>query len=316
MSEAPATSGSPARPGQPPADGPPQPGPPPWWRTLRAEPPFLMRIVLGIGFVGLVLAVWWGLTRGSDDPTKADDRPVSRAKLPSPGEVFVSSKRIGYDEAGAKLVVAHATLPELAERDLGAAITASLRRVLMGVLWASLLGIGLGVLAGSYRALAAALNPVVIFLRSIPMGALIPLTVAWFATGETQKEMFIFLAIVPFVFSDTVAAVSSVPQRYIETAETLGARPYQIIGRVLVPLALPDIVTSLRIQIGLALGYIMLAEAINAPDGIGALLNTGERQGLIEQNYLLLFILAALAFAIDFGLRFVQRGVFHYRKDL
>jgi taurine transport system permease protein len=85
---------------------------------------------------------------------------------------------------------------------------------------------------------------------------------------------------------------------------------------VLFPLALPDIVSSLRFQFGLAFGYIMLAEAIAAENGLGAMLNVNEKRGNIEQNYLLLFVIAAIAFAIDWGIRTLQRGVFPYRKDL
>jgi len=251
-----------------------------------------LRIGLGVGLVGLILFVWWFVTRGG--PTEAI---ISPSKLPSPGKVFGS-------------------FGELKARGLTDSIWATMKRVLLGMTYAGVVGVGLGVVAASYRAVAAALAPLVIFLRSIPMGALLPLTVVWFATGEKQKEMFIFLAVVPFVFSDTVSAISAVPQRYVETAQTLGAGRFQIIRKVLFPLALPDIVTSLRFMFGLALGYIMLAEAINADAGIGFLLNNGERRGLIEQNYLLLFLLAAIAFAIDFGIRVFQRGVFPYRKDL
>ncbi|MEZ4367512.1 MAG: ABC transporter permease [Kofleriaceae bacterium] len=277
--------------GGPPAEAPP-PRPPAWWKTLRADAPTLYRLAIGGGFVGLILAVWWLITRGS--PTEAF---ISPSKLPSPGAVFGS-------------------LGGLLDRDLEGALFATMWRVVKGVALAAIIGIALGVSAGSYKAIAAAVNPIVLFLRSVPMGALLPLTLVWFSTGERQKSMFIFLAVVPFVFSDTAKAVASVPQRYLETAETLGASRGQIIRKVLVPLALPDIITSLRFQFGLALGYIMLAEAINTDAGIGVLLNNGERRGLVEHNYLLLFIIALLAFGIDWLIRYVQRGVFPYRRDL
>ena len=192
----------------------------------------------------------------------------------------------------------------------------TLTRVFLGVGLASLVGITLGVLAGSIRAIAAAVNPIVIFLRSIPMGALLPLMVAAFSVGEEQKVMFIFFAIVPFVFSDSVKAISVVPERYVETAQTLGASNRQILVKVLLPLALPDIITSLRFQFGLALGYVMLAEALNAPAGLGHLLNINETRGLIEQNYLLLFVIVVVAFAIDLLIRTLQRGLFRWRSDL
>jgi NitT/TauT family transport system permease protein len=291
-------------PGRPPHDGDPRrkfaptsrhgpllPVPPPWWRTLRADPPFQIRIALGAGLIALVLLVWWFLTRGG--PV---DAIISPSKLPSPAAVFAS-----FDD-----ITEH----------LGEGIAATLERVVLGVLLAALIGVGLGVLAASNRAVGAALTPLVIYLRSIPIGALLPLMVMVFSTGEGMKVAFIFFAIVAFVFSDTVSAISIVPQRYVETAQTLGASNRQILTKVLVPLALPDIVTSLRFQFGLAFGYVMIAEAIAAGSGLGFMLNTNERLGNIEQNYALLFVIAMLAFLIDFLLRYLQRGVFRWRQDL
>ncbi|MBK7536517.1 MAG: ABC transporter permease subunit [Myxococcales bacterium] len=265
---------------------------PPWWRTLRADGPAHVRFALGASFIALLLLLWWVLTRGA-----ATEAIISPSKLPSPGKVFGSF--------GAVM-----------ERDLIGAIIATLSRVFFGVALAALIGIGLGVIAASFRAVGAAMMPLVIFLRSVPMGALLPLTLLWFSIGEEQKRMFIFLAVVPFVFSDTVQAISSVPERYVETAQTLGASRLQIVVKVLLRLALPDIVTSLRFQVGLALGYVTLAEAINTETGIGALINTSDRLGYQEHKYLILFIIALLAFGIDACIRVFQRQLFYYRKDL
>jgi taurine transport system permease protein len=267
------------------------PAPPPWWRTLRADPPAGVRIAIGAGLIGAIVLVWWFVTRGD-----ALSAIVSPSKLPSPGAVLRSFGNLG--------------------NNLADGIIATLWRVLLGVLLAALVGVGLGVFAGTNRAVGSAVAPLVIFLRSIPMGALLPLMLMLFATGEKQKVMFIFFALVPFVFSDTVKAISIVPERYVETAQTLGASNRQILRKVLVPLALPDIITSLRFQFGLALGYVMLAEAIATTNGLGVMLNSNERQGNIEQNYALLFIIALLAFMIDFLIRFFQRGVFQWRRDL
>jgi ABC-type nitrate/sulfonate/bicarbonate transport system permease component len=264
----------------------------PWWQTLRADGPAPVRFVLGASFIAALILFWWIVTRGS--PTEA---MISPSKLPGPGEVFGS-------------------FGSLMDRGLIDAIIATLSRVFLGVTLAALIGIGLGVIASSYRAVAAALMPLVIFLRSVPMGALLPLTLLWFSIGEQQKRMFIFLAVVPFVFSDTMQAMSAVPERYVETAQTLGASRWQIVTKVLMRLALPDIVTSLRFQIGLALGYVTLAEAINADAGIGVLINTSQRLGQQEHTYLVLFIIALLAFGIDLCIRTFQRQLFYYRKDL
>jgi ABC-type proline/glycine betaine transport system permease subunit len=193
--------------------------------------------------------------------------------------------------------------------------------------------------------------------------------------------MFIFLATVPFVFFDSANAVDSVPDTYLDTAYTLGARftplrglqwaaliavayglllglahvamegfpsvaeadgelaaswkwglakavgmglvlgfvlwfpivGFQAIRKVLFALALPDIMNSLRLLFGLAFGYIMLAEVINAQHGLGAIINTSQRQGPREHIYLVLIIIAILAYGIDRALLWAHGRLFPYR---
>ena len=110
-------------------------------------------------------------------------------------------------------------------RTCSSSIVATLRRVLIGFGLAVIVGVPLGILAGSWRVFDAAAAPIALFGRNVPVAALIPLTILWFGIEETQKVMFIFIACVPFVFSDAVRAVTSVPDRYVETAQTLGREP-------------------------------------------------------------------------------------------
>jgi ABC-type nitrate/sulfonate/bicarbonate transport system permease component len=104
-----------------------------------------------------------------------------------------------------------------------------------------------------------------------------------------------------------------VPDRYVETAQTLGASAIQIVSKVLVALALPDIYNGLRHLFGLAFGYIMLAELINAQHGLGYLLMASQRRGMSEHIILILIIIGLLAFGIDRVLFWFQRGLFPYR---
>ncbi|MFN0181862.1 MAG: ABC transporter permease [Gemmatimonadales bacterium] len=265
---------------------------PPLW-SLRLAPPALTgKLVGALGVVALIV-VWALLTMGATPET----RLVSPVVLPSPFEVLASVKSL------------------VTERALFQSIAATLWRVVLGFGLAVLVGVPLGIVAGSWRVIDAAAAPLALFGRNVPIAALIPLTILWFGIGEAQKVMFIFIACLPFVFSDTVAAVVGIPDRYVDTAQTLGAKPGQVIRKVLVPLAMPDVYTSLRNLFGLAFGYIMLAELINAKHGLGYLLSTSQRRGLTEHIILILVVIGLLAYGIDRLLHWLQKGFFPYRAD-
>ena len=251
----------------------------------------MARRLIGAGALGAVVLLWWLATVG----VRPEDRFISPVILPSPAEVVRSFPRL------------------LNDRALVQSVAATLKRVLQGFGLAALVGVPLGVLAGSWRVVEAAGAPLALFGRNLPVAALIPLTILWFGIDETQKVMFIFIACVPFVYSDAVAAVASVPDRYVETAQTLGASPFQIVRKVLVALAIPDIYNSLRHLFGLAFGYIMLAELINPQRGLGFLLIMSQRRGMSDHIILILIIIGLLAYGIDRLLLFIQRGLFPYR---
>src|SRR3984957_10663424 len=209
---------------------------------LRIAPAPRIRLLVGISAVGVVFAFWFIATFGAIP----EHRWISPVILPSPVEV---AKSFG---------------PLWTERDLLDSIIATLRRVLAGFGLAIVVGVPVGIVAGSWRVLEAAVMPIALFARNIPVAALIPLTILWFGIEETQKVMFIFIACVPFVYSDSVHAITSVPDRYVETATTLGASLWQLIQKVLIPRALRDFKKSPPPLLGLAFGYIMLAKLITA----------------------------------------------------
>ncbi len=250
-------------------------------------------VIFGVLCIGLACGAWWFVTRG-----EPEERILSPAALPSPAETFATFHSLWF------------------ERALTRNTWASLQRVALGFALAVAVGVPLGVLCGCFSWAHAFFAPVTIFGRNIPMAALIPLTFSLFGIGELQKVMFIFIACVAFVISDTAGAIADVGSEYIDTAYTLGANRRQIILKVLVPLAMPSVFNSLRLLFGLAFGYIMLAELIKfggEAGGLGDIINTSQRRGPKEHILLVLMIIPVVALAIDRLLYWIQRELFPHQ---
>jgi NitT/TauT family transport system permease protein len=262
--------------------------------ALRREIPRWQALVFGAVCVAGCVGLWWLVTSDNAD----GERMVSKLVLPSPSETFHELHALWFDEGLTRNTIA------------------SLERVALGFALAAVIGVPLGVLCGCFPWINSFLAPVTIFGRNVPLAALIPLTFFLFGTGEEQKIMFIFLASVAFIVIDTATAVMNVSDRYIDTAYTLGASRWQIIRKVIVPLALPAVFDSARLLFGLAFGYIMLAEVIrssDAPPGLGGIISISQRLGRREDITLILIIIPIVALAIDRGLFWIQRQLFPYR---
>jgi ABC-type nitrate/sulfonate/bicarbonate transport system permease component len=263
--------------------------------ALRAAPRPITGRLIGFASVALLILVWFLATLG-----EPESRLVSPTILPTPGEVLKKLIELVTGVGGEA-------------GTLWLNVAASLRRVLSGFGLAVLVGVPFGILAGVWGPVRAALAPHALFLRNIPLAALIPLTMVAFGIDEQQKTMFIFIATVPFILGDTMFAILRVPDRYVETAQTRGATTFQVIMKVLIPLAMPSIYASMRTLFGLAVGYIMLAELVNADLGLGHMLNIGQRRADLPTIFATLVVIATLAYLIDKLLGLLQSKIFPYR---
>jgi NitT/TauT family transport system permease protein len=214
------------------------------------------RVWLGILFFVLFVAAWtWATVGGYISST------------------FLANPLTMIDE-GWQLLVKHGFL-----YDIGMTVW----RVVGGFVLAAVVAIPLGIAMGTYKPVEAFFEPFVSFARYLPASAFIPLLILWAGIGETQKLLVIFIGSVFQLVLMVAVAVGNTRRDLVEAAYTLGAQDWGIIRRVLLPSSAPEIAEILRLVLGWAWTYVIVAELIGSSSGIGhmitdsqALLNTGQ----------------------------------------
>jgi ABC-type nitrate/sulfonate/bicarbonate transport system permease component len=174
----------------------------------------------------------------------------------------------------------------------------SLLRVVTGFLLGAAAGTVIGIAAGWYRTFGLIARPLIELLRPIPPLAWIPLAIIWFGLGEPSKFFIIFLGAFFPVVTAAYRGVTSVDPVLIRAAQTMGARGVELLTRVVVPAASPDLATGLRIGWGLSFGVLVAAELIAADRGLGFMImnarNTGGAVSIIVVGILLIGLLNLL----------------------
>src|SRR6185312_5982996 len=208
------------------------------------------RVALGILFFVLFVGAWSFATLGGY---------VSKTFLADP---------LTMVEEGYNLLVRHGFLADIA---------ITIFRVVGGFVLATLVAVPLGILMGAYKPVEAFLEPFVSFARYLPASAFIPLLILWAGVGEKQKLAVIFIGSVFQIILMVAVIVGSTRRDLIEAAYTLGADSGAIVRRVMLPGAAPQIAESLRLVLGWAWTYVIVAELVGAESGIGHMIMDSQR---------------------------------------
>ncbi|MDD3985293.1 MAG: ABC transporter permease [Methanobacterium sp.] len=150
----------------------------------------------------------------------------------------------------------------------------TLTRVLLGFLVAASVAIPVGIFMGWSKTVEDYLGFIIGILRPIPPIAWIPFAILWFGLGLGSALFVIFVGSIFPILINTADGVKRIDNVYIETAATLGANQYQILKKVVVPAALPNIITGLKVGMGIALMCTVAAEMIGSNNGLGYLILT------------------------------------------
>ncbi|MGZ3604466.1 MAG: ABC transporter permease [Thermodesulfobacteriota bacterium] len=207
-------------------------------------------IILALSSFGFFLLVWSILTYG---------RLVDPLFLPSPGRVF---------QAGVDLFV---------ELGFTTDILNSVYRVMMGFVIAAIIGVPIGLIMGTFKVAEAFTEPMVGFIRYMPASAFIPLFILWLGIGDVEKIAIIFVGSFFQLVLMVAVVAKNVHKDLLETAYTLGAKRFLVIRKVLLPASLPGIVDTLRIIVGWAWTYIIVAELVASASGIGYMIISSQR---------------------------------------
>lgn len=232
-------------------------------------------------FLGL-----WGIVSSMGVP--------SLRNLPSPVDVVLSFVRL------------------LSSGELPVEAFISLKRVIVGFLLASVGGVSIGLLAGSFLFVNRLILPVNSFLRYIPPTAFIALLIVYFGVGEAYKYAVIFLGVIFFIVQMVIDIVDDVDMRYIDMGITCGFSNWDLFRKVIVPFCWPRILDVLRINLSAAWTFLVAAELIGAERGLGHLIAISQRFLRVGDLYAGILTFGIIGLSTDKFIGALSRWLFRW----
>lgn len=185
----------------------------------------------------------------------------------------------------------------------------STARVFGAFLLACVIGVPLGIAMGMSPAARGIFDPPIEFYRPIPPLAYLPLMIIWFGIDETSKVLLIFLSVFAPVALGARAGVKSAAIEQIHAAYSFGATRWQVIRQVILPSAMPEIITAMRIGIGFGWTTLVAAEMVASTSGLGYMVLSASKFLQTATVIMGIVVIAAIAYAFDHLMRFVERRV-------
>ncbi|MFQ5783891.1 MAG: ABC transporter permease [Alphaproteobacteria bacterium] len=211
--------------------------------------------------------------------------------LPTPDAVLIAAYRMTGD----------GSLPQHA--------WSSIVVIYSGFVLASVLAVPLGILMGSFKVVEALIEPITNFVRYLPVSALIPLLILWIGIGIEEKIAVIFLG----TFFQQIILIADVSARVsrdlLDVSYTLGASRRQVFTRVLVPATQPGVMDTLRVTMGWAWTYLVVAELVAANSGLGYMILNAMRGLFTDVIFLGILVIGLLGLITDQFLKFVRRAL-------
>ena len=192
------------------------------------------------------------------------------------------------------------------------ALLVSFTRIAVATFFAAIVGVIIGLAMGISKKVASFFSPITQPLRYLPITAILPLLVLWFGIGETMKIIFLFFGIVFYFIPLVSNAVRSTPHEYLDVAKSFGAKFKILITQVYWPHALPQIFDGLIVINGIGWTYVILAEIINARNGLGYLISIAGRLQRSDEVFAGLLLIAAVALGSDDLLRRIREKYYFW----
>lgn len=194
-------------------------------------------------------------------------------------------------------------------------LAATLFRALLGLLSGIVVGVLLGVVMAQYRRAESFLNPLVTATYPLPKSTLIPLTIMWFGIGHFSKVLVIFLGCLAPMVIHTYHGARGVDRQLIWSAQSLGTSRQDLLKKIIIPAALPHILTGIRIAIGFSFLIVIGAEMVASRIGVGHLILEYGEGAIYDFMFAVVFTIVALALAVDRGYMLLARRYLRWFEE-